>query len=103
VALSALARWYAFRLPRWLSPLTSLQFSLAGLWFGISIPLVLVGSYFGYNKQVRCHLYEACCEFPDYADMVSQLSDPPNKPTLIPRLIPEQVRSSCRALFLCSM
>ena len=33
-------------------PFTTLL-SLCAMWFGISLPLIMVGYYFGYRKQVR--------------------------------------------------
>jgi len=44
--------------------------ALIALWFGISVPLVFFGSYFGYKKEVE---------------------DPPVRTNQIPRQIPEQV------------
>ena len=46
------------------------------LWFGISVPLVFVGSYFGYKKPAP---------------------DDPVRTNKIPRQIPEQARLLCRA------
>jgi len=45
------------------------MFALCFLWFGISVPLVFVGSYFGYKKPVQ---------------------DPPVRTNKIPRQIPDQ-------------
>jgi len=45
------------------------MFALALLWFGISVPLVFVGSYFGFKKPAI---------------------DDPVKTNKIPRQIPEQ-------------
>ncbi len=46
------------------------------LWFGISVPLVFVGSYFGYKKPAP---------------------DDPVRTNKIPRQIPEQARPVARA------
>jgi transmembrane 9 superfamily protein 2/4 len=47
-------------------------FALCFLWFGISVPLVFVGSYFGFKKPA---------------------ADDPVRTNKIPRQIPDQVRS----------
>jgi transmembrane 9 superfamily protein 2/4 len=44
--------------------------ALAALWFGITLPLVMVGSYFGFKKQVI---------------------ESPVRTNQIPRQVPEQV------------
>jgi transmembrane 9 superfamily member 2/4 len=46
------------------------MFSLMGLWFGISVPLVFLGSFFGYKRPAP---------------------ENPLRTNLIPRLIPEQI------------
>ena len=49
------------------------------LWFGISVPLVFVGSYFGYKKPAP---------------------DDPVRTNKIPRQIPEQARLSLLLLLI---
>ena len=51
------------------------MFALCFLWFGISVPLVFVGSYFGYRKPAP---------------------EDPVRTNKIPRQIPEQVQHHCK-------
>lgn len=66
--------------------------ALLALWFGVSVPLTFVGSYFGFRKRVRASfLRPASANFIDSSSLsFHQPLEHPVRTNQIPRQIPEQ-------------
>lgn len=67
--------------------------AILALWFGISVPLTFVGSYFGFRKRVKMHLLKnISTELAEYhfGMKLFQAIEHPVRTNQIPRQIPEQ-------------